>query len=58
MNVASEYGIAVGKPASLIVLDARDRYDALRRRPTVCCVISQGAVIAETQPPATTWTGG
>ncbi|MGB3613055.1 MAG: cytosine deaminase [Elainellaceae cyanobacterium] len=58
MNVADKYGITVGKPASLIVLDASDRYDALRRRPTVCCVISRGNVIAETRPPATTWNGG
>lgn len=55
LNVADQYGIAVGKPANLIVLDARDRYDAIRRRATVHYVISQGKVLAETTVPQTTW---
>ncbi len=56
LRVEDRYGVEVGKPANLIVLDASDRYDALRRRPTVCYVISRGAVIAQTQPPITSWT--
>ncbi|MGF1536232.1 MAG: cytosine deaminase [Elainellaceae cyanobacterium] len=55
LGVADGYGVAVGKPANLIVLDARNRYDALRRRPAVCYVISRGAVVTQTQPPVTDW---
>ncbi|MEO0407369.1 MAG: cytosine deaminase [Cyanobacteria bacterium P01_A01_bin.135] len=57
LNLSDQYGLEVGKPANLIVLEASDRYDALRRRPTVCYVISRGAVIAETVPPVTSWKG-
>lgn len=50
-----EYGIAVGKPANLIVLDANDRYDAIRRRAIVRYVISQGKLLAKTSPAEVTW---
>ncbi|WP_026098565.1 cytosine deaminase [Kamptonema formosum] len=49
------YGIEVGKPASLIVLDAESRYDAIRRRPTVVYVISRGKLLVETEVPVTKW---
>ncbi|PSB18464.1 cytosine deaminase [Phormidesmis priestleyi ULC007] len=52
-----DYGIEVGKPANLIVLDADDRTNAIRRRAIVRFVISQGKLLAETQPPQTTWRG-
>lgn len=55
LNVADEYGIEVGKPANLIVLDAIDRYDAIRRRATVQYVISQGKLIASTNVPIMQW---
>ena len=55
LNIQDAYGIEVGKPANLIVLDADDRYDAIRRRAIVRYVISQGTLLAETQPPKTTW---
>jgi cytosine/creatinine deaminase len=57
LNVADRYGIEVGKPANLIVLDAIDRFDAIRRRATVCHVISQGKVLASTTAPQTQWYG-
>ncbi|MCU0549190.1 MAG: cytosine deaminase [Leptolyngbya sp. Prado105] len=53
----NEYGVEVGKPANLIVLDAIDRYDAIRRRATVQSVISQGKLLAQTEPPKTKWRG-
>ncbi|MGF1514427.1 MAG: cytosine deaminase [Elainellaceae cyanobacterium] len=56
LNLEDQYGVEIGRPANLIVLDASDRYDALRRRPTVCYVVSRGNVIAQTQPPTTQWT--
>ena len=49
------YGIEVGKPASLIVLDAESRYDAIRRRPTVVYAISRGKMLVETEVPVTKW---
>ncbi|BAU42644.1 cytosine deaminase [Leptolyngbya sp. O-77] len=55
LHVEDQYGIAVGKPANLIVLDAGDRYDAIRRRATVRYVISRGKLIAQTEPPKPAW---
>ncbi len=57
LHIEDQYGIEVGKPANLITLDADDRYDAIRRRAIVRFVISQGKLLAETQPPQTTWKG-
>ncbi|MBD2035782.1 cytosine deaminase [Leptolyngbya sp. FACHB-321] len=57
LNVSDRYGVEVGKPANLIVLDAHDRYDAIRRRATVRYVISQGKLLAKTDPPKTDWHG-
>ncbi|HEY9654918.1 MAG TPA: cytosine deaminase [Crinalium sp.] len=57
LNVSDRYGIEVGKPANLIVLDAHDRYDAIRRRATVLYVISQGKLLAKTDVPRTDWHG-
>ncbi len=51
------YGIEVGKPANLIVLDADSRYEAIRRRATVRHVISRGKLLAETEAPVTKWNG-
>ncbi|SIT55116.1 Cytosine deaminase [Mesorhizobium prunaredense] len=40
-------GLAVGKRASLVVLDAGDPVEALRLRPERLCVIARGKVVAE-----------
>lgn len=55
LNLADQYGVEVGKPANLIVLDASDRFEAIRRRPTVQYVISQGKLLASTEVSATQW---
>ncbi|MFB2897885.1 cytosine deaminase [Aerosakkonemataceae cyanobacterium BLCC-F50] len=55
LNLAENYGIAVGKPANLIVLNADSRYDAIRQRATVSYVISQGKLLAYTEAPKTEW---
>jgi len=55
LNLADQYGIAVGQPANLIVLDADSPYDALRRTATVTHVISRGRMLLETQPPQVRW---
>lgn len=55
LNLADQYGVEVGKPANLIVLDAANRYDAIRRRATVCYVVSRGQILASTEAPVTKW---
>ncbi|MGK7929168.1 MAG: cytosine deaminase [Spirulina sp.] len=57
LNIASEYGIEEGKIANLIVLDAIDPYDALRRRATVRYVISQGRILASNSVSELQWLG-
>lgn len=57
LKVADQYGIEVGKPANLIVLDADSPYDAIRRTATVTHVISRGKLLAQTQPPTPIWLG-
>ena len=53
LHIEEKYGVEVGKPASLIVLDANDFYDAIRTRIKPRYVISQGKIIASTTPAAT-----
>ncbi len=55
LHLKDQYGIEVDRPANLIVLDAIDRYDAIRRRATVHKVISQGKLIASTEIPKAQW---
>lgn len=55
LKLENIYGLEVGKPANLIVLEACDRYEAIRNRATVTHVISRGQLIAQTQPPKTIW---
>lgn len=57
LHLGDRYGIEVGMPANLIVLDASDRYQAIQHRPAIRHVISQGKLLAETQPATTQWHG-
>lgn len=57
LHLEQQYGIEVGKPANLIVLDADSKYDAIRRRSIVRYVISQGKLLAYTEPPQPQWKG-
>jgi cytosine/creatinine deaminase len=50
LNVADHYGIEVGKPANLIVLDAATPHDALRLVPARLYVIKDGRIVAQTTP--------
>jgi cytosine deaminase len=43
------YGLEVGAPANLVILDARSAADALRRQPPRRYVIREGRVLAETR---------
>ncbi|MEL4015506.1 cytosine deaminase [Dryocola clanedunensis] len=50
----AEYGIDVGKPASLVILPAENGFDAVRRQVPVRWSVREGRVIATTQL-AQTW---
>lgn len=50
LNIEENYGIEVGKPGSLVILDAIDEIDALKRLPSAKVVISKGEVVAKTEP--------
>ncbi len=49
----TDYGIEEGRPASCVILDARDPVEAIRLRATRLAVIREGAIIAETEPSVT-----
>lgn len=46
----ADYGLAVGKPANLLLLQAKDAHEALRLKPPRLYVIRHGRVISETTP--------
>ena len=54
LHIEDSYGIEVGKPADLVVLDAQDELDALRRQSVARIVLSKGKVVARTTPAACT----
>ncbi|MFR1907343.1 MAG: cytosine deaminase [Clostridium neonatale] len=53
LNLEDLYGIEVGKPGNLILLNAESGYDAVRRRAEVLYSIRNGRVIAKTIPSKT-----
>jgi cytosine/creatinine deaminase len=53
----SDYGLQVGNPANVIVLDGDSPYDLIRRRSSVRAVVSRGQLLAQTQPPVVQWLG-
>jgi len=57
LHLEEQYGIEVGKPANLIVLDATSKYDAIRCRSTVRYVISRGKLLVCTEPAQPQWQG-
>ncbi|MGB3298132.1 MAG: cytosine deaminase [Phormidesmis sp.] len=57
LGIEENYGIAVGKPANLMVLDAYSPYQAILERATVKTVISKGQILAEATPPVCQWHG-
>ncbi len=54
LHIEDSYGIEVGKPADIVVLDAQDELDALRRQSVARIVLSKGKVVARTTPAACT----
>jgi cytosine deaminase len=54
LNIGDRYGIAEGKPANAIMLDATSAYDALRLVPARLHVIKEGREVATTTPASAT----
>ncbi|MDO4740645.1 MAG: cytosine deaminase [Eubacteriales bacterium] len=50
LHLGEEYGIAEGRPASFIVLDAKDYYEALNTNAAVLASIKNGRKIAQAVP--------
>ena len=50
-----DYGLKVGNPANVIVLDGDNPYDIIRRRSSVRAVLSGGRLIATTHPAQVQW---
>lgn len=50
LGIADRYGIEPGKPANLVVFDAEDELEALRRQAVARYVLRRGRVVAETEP--------
>ncbi len=55
LALKDSYGLEVGKPANLIVLDANSPYDAICRRATVTHVFSRGKLLVQTKPAEVKW---
>ena len=55
LNLGEAYGLEVGRPANLVVLDAKSRYEAILERSVVRYVISRGRVLVETVPSSVQW---
>ena len=50
LHLGEEYGLAVGRPASFVVLDAADWYEALSNNAPVTLSVRRGQPIARTRP--------
>ncbi|MFB1097456.1 cytosine deaminase [Terribacillus sp. JSM ZJ617] len=58
LHIEDKYGIEEGKPANLIVLEAENEYEAIRKQAAVLYSVRNGEVIAETKPRETKLTFG
>lgn len=58
LHIENMYGIEEGKPGNLIVLEAENKYEAIRKQAAVLYSIRNGEVIAETKPRETSITLG
>ncbi|WP_067585074.1 cytosine deaminase [Endozoicomonas ascidiicola] len=53
LNIQDSYGIDIGKPGNLILLDSETVFDAVRRQASVTHSIRHGKLIASTKPART-----
>lgn len=54
MHVQDQYGIGVGKPGNLIVLDADSGYEAVRKQAVVLYSVRNGKILSQTSPAVST----
>ncbi|GGC76132.1 cytosine deaminase [Thalassobacillus devorans] len=54
LNLKEAYGLDEGRPANLIILNAEDEYEAVRKQAAVRYSIRRGKILAETKPAETT----
>ncbi|WP_028782224.1 cytosine deaminase [Thalassobacillus devorans] len=54
LNLRDKYGLDEGRPANLIILDAEDEYEAVRKQSAVRYSIRHGKILSETKPAETT----
>lgn len=50
MQVQDRYGIAIGKPANMLILDAANEFEAIRRMPACLYILRHGKVALATKP--------
>ncbi|SKC42571.1 cytosine deaminase [Maledivibacter halophilus] len=50
LGISNEYGIEVGKPADMIILNAKDEMDAIRLMSECLYVLRKGKVVSQTKP--------
>ncbi|WP_085507116.1 cytosine deaminase [Thalassobacillus devorans] len=54
LNLKDKYGLDEGRPANLIILDAEDEYEAVRKQAAVRYSIRHGKILSKTKPAETT----
>lgn len=52
LNIENCYGLEVGKPADFIIIDAKDKWDAIRTMAQTLLVVKSGQIIARNTPSA------
>lgn len=53
LHIEDTYGIEVGKPGNMIILNAKDEFEAIRKQAEVTYSIRNGKIIAQTKPKET-----
>ncbi|MCG1029360.1 cytosine deaminase [Virgibacillus halodenitrificans] len=53
LHMEETYGVEVGKPANIIVMDGMDEYEVIRKQACTLYSIRNGEIIAETKPSET-----
>ncbi|MDD3224437.1 MAG: amidohydrolase family protein, partial [Clostridium sp.] len=53
LNIQDKYGIEKGKPGNLIIMNAKNEYDVVRKQAEVLYSIRNGKVLSKTEPKTT-----
>ncbi|AIF43982.1 cytosine deaminase [Virgibacillus sp. SK37] len=53
LHMEKAYGVEIGKPANLIVMDGNNEYEVIRKQASTLYSIRNGKIIAETKPSET-----